>query len=89
MTTYVLALQVIRRLLNERRRANENLHNVAKSMLEPGKKVQYQVNEREYFGSVVFIGGFPGKTYVRVMNLRTLKERNIELSQITGLIQEQ
>jgi hypothetical protein len=77
-----LPLQVIKRLLGD-------LHNVAKSMLPTGKKVQYMINDREYFGKVVFIGGIPGMTRVRVMNLHTLKQRDIGLFQITGLVQEQ
>ena len=83
-----LSLAVLRRLLGERRRANENLHNVAVSMFQPGCKVQYRLSAREYFGSVVAVLGLPGSTRVRVLNLATQKERDIQLYEITGLVQE-
>lgn len=82
------SLQVIRRCIAERKRANENLHNVAWAIFKLGKKVQFVVNEREYFGSVVSVCGMPGLTQLLVKNLRTLKERKIELFQVTGLVQE-
>jgi hypothetical protein len=50
--------------------------------------VQYRINEREYYGSVVAVLGVPGATRLRVKNLHTLKERDIELAAVTGLIQE-
>lgn len=83
-----LNFSVLRRLLRERKRVNDNIHNVALSMLKPGTKIQYEVNERAYYGAVVAICGISGSTRVRVQNLRTLKERDIALFQITGLVQE-
>jgi hypothetical protein len=84
-----LNLAVLRRLLSERKRIDGNIYNVASSMLTPGTKLQYQANEREYYGVVVGICGIPSTTRVRVRNLRTQKEREIGLYQITGIVQEQ
>jgi hypothetical protein len=83
-----LNLSVLRRLLGERRRANENIHNVAMAMFKPGSKLQYRINVREYFGRVEAVIGLPGSTRVRVVNLSTLKKRDIQLRDITGLVQE-
>ena len=83
-----LNLKVLQRLLAEQKRVNSNIHNVAASMLKPGTTVQYLINERRYFGSVVDVIGLPGTTRVRVENLSTLKKRDIGLSDITGLVQE-
>lgn len=88
-TNDLLSLSVIRRLLAERKRANDNLHNVAESMFRPGVKVQYRVNEREYFGSVVAVCGIAGSTRLRVKNLHTLKEREIQLADVTGIVKEE
>lgn len=86
------SLYLIRRCLHERKRANENLHNVTFATFKAGLKVQYKIaipsGEREYFGSVVAVCGIPGTTRLRVRNLHTQKERDVELSQIIGIVQE-
>ncbi|MBS4062716.1 MAG: hypothetical protein KG029_20140 [Bacteroidetes bacterium] len=84
-----LNLSVLLRLLAEQKRVNENLHNVAASMLKPGTTVQYQYNARRYFGDVEDVIGMPGTTRVRVKNLSTQKVRDIQLSDITGLVKEE
>ena len=87
-----LTLAVLRRQLAEQKRVDDNVHNLAKAMFQPGAKVQYKVavggQWRDYFGECVDVCGVPGTTRVRVRNLSTLKEREIELFQITGLLQE-
>ena len=88
MMTTDLNLAVLRRLLAQRKLVNDNIHNVAKSMLKPDQKIQYRVNGRDYFGRVIEVIGNPGRTQVRVENLVTLKQRDIWLVDITGLVQE-
>jgi hypothetical protein len=83
-----LNITVLRRLLAQRKLVNDNIHNVAMSMLKPGTKIQYMVNERSYFGSVEGIAGIPGTTRIKVKNLQTQKVRDIYLADITGLVQE-
>lgn len=83
-----LNLAVIRRLLSQRIRIDADIHNVTVSMFQPGTKVQYQIAERSYFGAVVRVNGFAGCTSLRVLNLQTKKERNVDLSDITGIVQE-
>ena len=83
-----LDLAVLRRLLAQRQMVNDNIYNVAKAMLKEGTTIRYRVNERDYFGSVVQVIGIPSTTRVRVKNLHTLKERDIQLGDITGLVQE-
>ncbi len=83
-------LQVLRGLLKRRKQLDQDVWNVAKSMFQPGIKVQYQISHRDYFGKVIEVLGFSGVTDVRVRveNLATLKRRDIQLSDITGLVQE-
>lgn len=84
-----LNITVLRRLLDQRKTINTNIYNVAKSMLKPGTKIEYKANGgRTYFGSVVGIVGIPSTTRVRVSNHVTAKERDIDLADITGLVQE-
>lgn len=82
------SLAVVRRLLVERQRVNDNLHNVARAMFQPGIQIRYQINDNEYFGTVIDVIGIPGTTRVRVCNLRTQRQRDIHLCQITGIVQE-
>lgn len=89
MTKVIKDLQIIHQMLSVRKHANNNLHDMATSLFQPGLKVRYLVNDRHYFGKVVFVCGIPGTTRVRVKNLYTLKERVVELFQITDLVQEQ
>lgn len=84
-----LSLTVLRRLLAQSKLVNDNIHNVATSMLKPGTKIQYRANGgRDYFGSVEGVAGIPGTTRVKVKNLQTQKVRDIYLADITGLVQE-
>ena len=83
-----LSLSVLRRLLAQAKRADESVHNVSKSLLQPGIKIQYRINFRDYFGKVIEVIGCPGRTQVRVENLATLKTRDIRLDDVTGILQE-
>jgi hypothetical protein len=89
-----LSLSVLRRQMAAQKLAEQNVHNLAKSMFQEGVKVQFKITlandrEREYFGAVVAVCGIPGTTRLRVKNLSTLKEREISLSQVTGLVKEE
>jgi hypothetical protein len=89
-----LNLSVLRRQMQAQKTAEQNVHNLAKSMFQEGTKVQFMITladdrKREYFGSVVFVCGIPGTTRLRVRNLSTQKEREISLSQVTGLVKEE
>ncbi len=91
--TYEPSLAVLRHALADQKRAEQNVHNLALSMFKTGVRVQFKITlandvEREYFGSVVAVCGIPGTTRLRVRNLSTLKEREISLSQVTGLVKE-
>lgn len=89
MTINDLNITVLRRQLEQRRMIDQNIHNLALSMLKPGTKVQFKANgNRDYFGSVVEIVGGVGTTQVRVRNLQTQKERDIHLVDITGIVWE-
>ena len=88
-----LNLSVLHRQMQMQKTAEQNVHNLALSMFKEGVKVQFKITltndrEREYFGSVVAVCGIPGTTRLRVRNLSTLKEREISLSQVTGLVKE-
>jgi len=84
-----LNIAVLRRLLAQRKLVNGNIHDVAQSMLKPGTKIQYKANGgRDYYGCVVEVIGSSGRTQIRVKNVQTLKDRDIHLADITGLVQE-
>lgn len=83
-----LNLTVLRRLLDQRRKLDKDIHNVANTLLKPNMKIQYRVGIRDYIGRVVEIIGLPGRTQVRVENVTTSKQRDIWLSDVTGLVQE-
>jgi hypothetical protein len=62
-------------------------------MFSSGTRIEYKVTlasgaDRQYFGLVVAVCGIPGTTRLRVRNLQTQKEREISLSQVTGLVKE-
>jgi len=89
-----ISLATLRRQLRARALAEQNIHHLAQAIFQEGAKVQYRVTMandtvREYFGAVVAVCGIPGTTRVRVRNLATLKEREVGLEQITGLVQEE
>lgn len=85
-------LAVLRRQLSERMRVNANVHHLALAMFKPGTKIEYEAGwderKRKYFGECVAVCGIAGTTRLRVKNLSTLKEREIELRQVTGLVKE-
>jgi len=83
-----LTLVVLRRQLDQRKLVDSNIHNLAKSIFKPGVKVQWRVNARDYYGAVIEVIGMPGRTQVRVENVMTTKKRDLQLSDITGLVQE-
>ena len=80
--------QILRRLMAEEKRANEDLHNAAKALFKKDVKIQFRIGFRDYRGKVVEVIGMPGRTEVRVVNLATLKQRDIRLSDVTGIVQE-
>lgn len=81
-------MRVLRELLKRRQRLDQDIWNVAKSMLVAGLKVQYTLSDREYFGRVIEMVGVPSALRVRVENLTTLKRRDIALADITGIVSE-
>ncbi len=83
-----LNLTVMRRLMAQAKRAEENLHNVAKSLLGRDVKISYKIASRDYFGKVIEVIGSPGRTQVRVQNLITQKTRDIRLDDVTGVLDE-
>jgi hypothetical protein len=86
-------LSVLHRQLAERKRVNVNVHHLAEAMFKPGAKVEFEAGfgdrKRKYFGECVAVCGIAGTTRLRVRNLSTLKEREIELYQVTGLVKEE
>jgi hypothetical protein len=83
-----LTLTVLRRQLDQRKLVDANIHNLAKSIFKPELNIKYRLNNRDYFGRVIEVIGVPGRTQVRVENVVTLKKRDIDLVNITGLVQE-
>jgi hypothetical protein len=83
-----LTLTVLRRQLDQRKLVDTNIHNLAKSIFKPDLNIKYRLNARDYFGRVIEVIGVPGRTQVRVENVVTLKKRDIALSDVTGLVQE-
>jgi hypothetical protein len=57
-------------------------------LFEAGRKIEYRVGERTYFGKVIEVIGLPARIQVRVENLATLKQRDIRLEDVTGIVQE-
>ena len=88
-----LNLSVLRRQMAERKRVNDNIHNLAISMFKPGTKIEFEIQfaeeKRKYFGECLMVCGFSGTTRLRVKNLSSQKEREISLGQITGLVKEE
>lgn len=82
------SLSTLRQLLSKRNHIDQDIYNVTKSLLPPGTKIQYRINFRDYFGRVVEVVGSPTRPQVRVENLSTLKKRDIQLNDITGIVQE-
>lgn len=88
MITYNISLGVLKRQLDQRKLVDANIHNLAKSIFRPGVRVQWRVNAREYYGEVIEVSGEPGETHVHVVNMATKKNRDLQLADITGLVQE-
>lgn len=82
------SLSVLRRQLDEKKRVERNIHNLALTMFKPGTRIEYASRDRSYFGVVVEVVGDAGRTQIRVRNLLTNKERDIWLSDVTGLVKE-
>jgi hypothetical protein len=83
------SLAVLRGLLQREHNLQQDIHNVTQVLFPAGTKLEYQVSERRYFGQVVAVHGVPGTTRLRVTNLGTGKEREIALTDITGVVQEE
>ena len=81
-------LSVLSRQIEARKRANTNVHNLAKTMFTKGIKVMFKANQKAYFGTVVEVIGTPGDTWLRLVNLSTKKQRDIRVEDITGIVQE-
>ncbi len=94
MNTPDPTLSVLRQALAARKRAEQNVHNLALAMFKPETRIQFKVTlaneqEREYFGECIAVCGIAGTTRLRVKNLSTQKEREISLGQVTGLVKEE
>jgi hypothetical protein len=82
------SLMVLRRQLNEKKRVEQNIHNLAKSMFRLGVRVEFASHRRTHYGEVVEVIGTPGNTWIRVTNLSTRKVRDIRIEDVTGLVKE-
>jgi hypothetical protein len=84
-----LSLATLRRQMTARALVDRNIHNLARSIFKQGVKVQFEINGREYFGRVEEVIGVPGRTQVRVTNIATKRKRDLQVADITGILQEQ
>jgi hypothetical protein len=85
-----MMITALRRQMDERRRIDTNIHNLAKSIFKVGVKVIYQLRGRDYFGYVVEVSGEPGATHVVLKNVNGVKskQRKLNLADIVGFAQE-
>lgn len=82
------SLSTLRHLLARRYHIDVDIYNVTKSLFQPGVKLQYRISGRDYFGKVIEVVGSASKPQVRVENVNTLKKRDIQLNDVTGIVQE-
>lgn len=82
------SLTVIRAQIDARKRADQNIHNLAKSMFRLGVRVEFRSNQRTYYGECMEVIGAPGNTLIRLTNLSTLRVRDVRVEDITGLVKE-
>ena len=86
--TSVLSLSTLRSVIRRAWQAEQDLHNVARAMLQPGVMVMYRKSgETVYSARVVEVTGTPGRTRVLVEKSGG-KRLGISLTEITGLVQE-
>lgn len=83
-----MSMTVLRRQLRQSREIAQSIHNLAGAMFKPGVEIKFALGARHYFGRVVEVIGTPGNTQVRVINLSTGRQRDLRLTDIVGIVQE-
>jgi hypothetical protein len=68
--------------------AKENTFNVARNLLKPNTRVTYKRSGREGVARVLDVTGVPGRIRVCVERVTTLKKIDLQLEDITGIVQE-
>jgi hypothetical protein len=69
------------------KRADEDVHNLAKSLLKPGTQLIYARGSNPFIGKVVGVIGSPGRTRVTVERITNKRREDIQLEDITGIVQ--
>lgn len=82
------SLTVIRAQIDAKKRAEQNIHNLAKSTFRLGVRVEFRLHNRTHYGECAEVIGTPGNTWIRLTNLSTLKMRDVRVEDITGLVKE-
>lgn len=82
------SLAVIRAQIDAKKRAEQNIQNLAKSMFRLGVRVEFRSHNRTHYGECVEVIGAPGNTWIRLTNLSTLKVRDVRVEDVTGLVKE-
>lgn len=82
------SLATLINLMARAKRADEDVHNVARAMFKPGTKIMYRRNGNAYFAKVVGVIGSPGRTRLTIEKISTLKKLDVQLEDVTGIVQE-
>lgn len=82
-----LSLSVLRSQMAKAKRADEDVHNLAKSLLKPGVEIIYKRGDNPFLARVVGVIGAPGRTRVTVERMTNKRREDIQLEEITGIVQ--
>ena len=82
------SLTVLRQAMAKAKRADEDVHNLARSLLKAGTQVIYKRGNNPFLAKVVNVIGAPGRTRVTVERLTNGRKEEIQLEDITGIVQE-
>lgn len=84
------SLSVLRGLIKRRAQLDQDLYNVAKSMLAPGVQLIFHRKGQpaSHTAHVIDVTGDPGHVRVIVEKVNTNKRVGIGIDEITGIVQE-
>ncbi len=75
-------------LMSKAKRADEDVHNVAKTLFKPDTKIMFKRSGKAHLARVLDVTGVPGRTFISIEKISSMKRFNIRLEDIIGIVQE-
>jgi len=83
-----LSLTTLRRQMAKARQADQDVHNLARSLFKPGTQLVYAHGSNPFVARVVGVIGAPGRTRITVERVTNKRREDIQLEDITGIVQQ-